>query len=221
MKNIIHVMYCLAFSSFFITSASASNEKADNIIEASYFSELHNYNKFSPKIKHKSKVSMSKHGVRVESKGMFSGDNKGLYIQNFQSNKSWIVDPKNKTYSLIEEDTQKDSDHSNNRIGGIMATHPCIDSKDEKKRVIGKESLADDNIIIWSCDVDNETIKQGYSLYWKIVVWEELPNGNTSRLVNIKKADFNKDFYTPPKHFREVSLKEFYTGAPALTQYSK
>jgi hypothetical protein len=164
---------------------------------------------------------MSKHGVRIESKGMFNDDNKGLYIQNFHSKESWIVDPKNKIFSLIIEDEQENNNNSNSRMGGIMATHPCLDAKDSEKKIEKKIPLAEDNIIVWSCSIDNKIIKQGYSQRWKIVIWEELPSGNMSKLVNIKKIEFEKGFYMPPKHYREVSLKEFYTGAPALKKYAK
>lgn len=186
---ILHSILHILLSNY----ATASNEKPYNAIEEPYSAELLNYNKFAPKNKYKSKVSVSKHGVKIRSKGMFHDEAQGVYIQNFHSKNSWVIDTKSKIFSLINEPQEEASGESESRMGGIMATHPCTGYKDAEKKMENEKTLTNDSITIWSCHLNNKTIKQGYSQRWKIIVWEEHPNGNISELINIKKNNFGKD----------------------------
>lgn len=189
-------------------------------IKIPYTAELKSYNKLYPNKSHKNLVSMSPHGVRIEANNMLSYARKGVYIQNFENNSSWILDPKKKIFSSMNT-IENEEDTSNDTVGGIMATRPCMDSEDNEKLITGQKIINDEKIIFWKCKDKNENyLKQGYSQKWNLVVREELSNGDISELINIKKVEFDNDFFMPPKNYREVSLREFYTGAPSLEQYT-
>lgn len=218
MENIVRsIVYFTLFISCINHVAAADKSLFYTHIKNPYSAEMYSYNKFNPKKIHKSKVVISNKGIRVESKGMFIDETKGLYIQNFSSNQSWVVDPKNKIFSLLKEHQQENDTKPNEGMGGIMSSRPCLGMDESEKKIEGEAMIDNEKVIIWSC---NEKIKQGYSQHWNSVIWEELENGATSKLTNLKAVDFEEGFFSPSKNYREVSLAEFYTGAPTLKPYT-
>jgi len=223
-----HIHRCIIFITASLLNPANTLAEKNNIgekIKVPFSATMKSYNKFSPKKVHKSKITMSKHGVRVESNDMFIDNNKGLYIQNFSEKKSWVIDKKKRIFSNIEINDEENltSKGQGSNVGGIMSTRPCLGYNKSQKKIIGQETLSnDEKNIIWSCsNIKNQTIKQGYSQKWNIVVWEESANGNTSKLVNIKKSHYKNDFFLPSSNFREVSLKEFYTGGTTTLEKYK
>lgn len=207
-----------------LSPISTLADSFDNAITA-YRADLYAYNYHTPKNRHRSRIVMSRWGVRIESKELFKQGEKGIYIQRFNPDSSWVISPKKKQFSQLKPEIEA----SDNTIiepeirgtGGIMSSEACMELEPRNKTMLKTVDTNNDSIALWHCQYPQGASIQGFSQRWKIVVFEQLDNGDTSELSNIKSHNFNESFFAPPAHFQEVSLPEFYLGAPILTKYKE
>jgi hypothetical protein len=188
-----------------------------------YSAEIVRYHQRAPNEQHAIHVVVSRDGVRIEVDNMLDEQTKQLFIQNFNKNLSWLVKPKAKTFTLLPVENDEEIAGSD-MMAGVMSTQPCDGDQGSMKAkdIIRKDLFNGDPVVVWRCESNVGIFEQYYSVYWAIVVREVWPSGDVAELRQIKSAgDFQESYFYPPKHFREVLLEEFMTGAPKLESYSE
>ena len=163
----------------------------------------------------KSKVLMTRKGVRIDTPARAGVSPHIVYIQNFSTSESWMLTLQGKRATKIVEDTQ--GGDMDDMEGGVMSTEPCMGSR---KQAQPAREWNGEKVQAWSCSRNG--VVHAYQLFspkFGIVVREERPDGERDELVNLATADADEGVFTPPKDYRTVSLPEFFTGTQQLQKF--
>ncbi len=185
----------------------------------SYSADLVSFNEMNVNNRSTVKVVVTNDGIKMYSESMHGRGRPGIYIHNVKANENWVMDSVRRVYTKIPNEDELDSKKFSN---GVMASRPCrplSENSNVKKVAIDKREFNGDSVLAWRCDFDGFKTEQYYSERLLTVTREKNSNLDVSQLENIKEVSFTEAFFYPPESYREVSLKELYTGNPELTQY--
>lgn len=176
------------------------------------------FEKVLPEKKTKSKVYISAEGVRMESKqNPNSGIQNVISIFSFKTEKSWLIDPLQKVYVLMEGGEVADDEGD---MGGIFSDKPCQGYVASKK--IGSETIQGRSTTKWACKSEKRdvVVVQHYDPKLNVVIREDM-DGEITELHDIKPGKQNKKLFQPPKSYRKVSMVEMMTGYMKLPKYKE
>jgi len=154
---------------------------------------------------------------------MLNDQAKQLFMQNFNQNLSWLLKSEAKVFTVLPVDNDEE-EAGGDVIAGVMSTQPCDGDQSSMitKKIIRKDLFNGDPVVVWHCESKAGVFEQFYSVYWAMVVREVWPGGDVAELRRVKSAEhFQAPYFFPPKHYRQVPLEEFMTGAPKLEPYSE
>lgn len=179
------------------------------------------YNRHNEETKRRTRLVLSRRGMRSESLSPQPGEPGLVLIQNYQTGQEWLANPGMHIFSELSEGRpvgEHDIAVDNQEYSiGILLNRPCIGmtAKKQSTRAIGGTELS-----VWRCtDSRGQAHLQHYSTLLGVVIRQETGDGQISELREIALTDDSPGNYEPSSLWREVSLGEFVNGAPMLPDY--
>ncbi|MCU7947965.1 MAG: hypothetical protein KZQ72_15230 [Candidatus Thiodiazotropha sp. (ex Cardiolucina cf. quadrata)] len=179
---------------------------------------LVDYNRHNEETKRRTRLVLSRRGMRSESLSPQPGL---VLIQNYQTGQEWLANPGMHIFSELSEGRsvgERDVavDNQENPIG-VLLNRPCVGmtAKKQSTRAVGETELS-----VWRCtDSRGQAHLQHYSTLLGVVIRQETEDGQISELQEIALTDDSPVHFEPSNLWREVSLGEFVNGAPILPDY--
>jgi hypothetical protein len=184
-----------------------------------FSAEMVSFNERNARYLSKTRVVMSRDGVRLESHNMFGEGVKGIFVQNFADETSWMIKPEKRIFSQLPKEPEALDNQTS--AGGIMATKPCqgYNVESDANKIVRLETLAGEEVVVWECGSSPDKVTQYFNTRWLMVVKETNSNNDVVELRNLRKTSFQPAFFRPSGDYREVSLHEFFVGVPELDTY--
>ncbi len=208
-----------------VFSASNADEQTAPWKPAIPFSaEMVVFNRHNPKLQEKTRIQIGKAGMRFTKLTTESEKPFFVAIQNFDTGHTWIASPLRLYYAEIPQVDDSRFVASDKKEGGwwpvtgILDNTPCQGMKGQKME---EHKLKRTRLTVWKCQSSQsgEAYLQHYSTLLGIVVRQESQSGHIVELRDIKLESPDPTSFKPSKLWREVSLKEFFTGTPTLPKY--
>ena len=208
-----------------VSASYAEDEKMDRKLARPFSAELVEYNRHNQKLQKKSRVQIGKDGLRMTKLAPGSDKPVFTYIQNFQTQQEWMVSPGKLYYAELPaaDDLQaaRSGEEAEDAVDipmGVMGSEPCQGMEKQKR---GERGLKGTQLSVWECKPENgaETYLQHYSTLLGVVIRQESSKGHTFELRDIKLDPPDAEEFKPSRLWREVTLEEFFTGAPTLPDY--
>lgn len=183
------------------------------------------YNRHHPGLQQRSRVWVSKTGIRTVTYSPRTGKPAFIYIQNFRTEQAWIAAPEKLYFAVLPDvDTPDDgiqeSMDDSTPPPGILASKPCAGLVAEK---LDERKVKQTTLTAWKCtDVqDGKVWLQHYSSLLGAVVRQESGEGEIFELREIKLEEPDEQKFVPSSLWRAVTLEEFFTGVPSLPVYEE
>lgn len=163
------------------------------------------------------RVHVSPYGVRLQGDSAVFGE-PGISISSVSQKKNWLIKPQSKMYTLMSAEAMLiDGDF----IGGVLSNSPCIGSGLSDKRPVDYTAELG-GVTVWECVYSGYVVEESFSERLGLVVREKIQGGSVETyLEGIVERHHSEDFFLPPNHYKQVSLRELLTGALELTPYGK
>ena len=179
------------------------------------------YNRQNDQVKRRTKLSLSKYGMRTEGLNLESSVQQMVFIQDYESSRRWLTRPARACYSeLPEGKSVVASDTSTKGITAkpsILSAVPCNGNLSEK---ISTRVIKDTELSVWKCtDNQGNHYIQHFSSLLGVVIRQESQDGEIGELSDISLIDQPKSYFRPLDEWREVTLQEFITGRTLLPDY--
>lgn len=189
------------------------------------------YNKHNEQVKERTRITLSKYGIRSEK--LLQRRNKPYYIfiQNNKTSQKWLVNFKKKYYfelpkgELVEPKVEEDIDigsesiEDNTAWSGVFRTKPCGGVKGKK---IAVRDVNNTELSVWKCtNKKGRSYIQHYSDLLGLVIRQETIDGQIGELQDIKFIDKPIEYFKPSEIWREVTIEEFVTGVPMMHSYKE
>lgn len=176
------------------------------------------FDKAQPKKEKRSKVHMSKLGMREEELVIQkSSDAQFVVVMNFEKGKTWFLVPHRKVYmeppaANTAGVTVKDEP------GTVLAPAPCDSYTLIEKR---KATQHDErNVEEWYCHSDaTGDVIQLFDPALRVVVRNEDAKGRVIELRNIQEGKQPDSLFTIPEGYRKANMREILTGTTELPVY--
>lgn len=213
--NSYRLLSCICIAFF-----PAFNHAKEPPWESASFSAVRvEFNQTYPQQMIESQMNISHIGIRGESLSHSYGESPHLIaIVNLKKNKSWLLSPKGKKYTVLRGGSQEqETDEA--LAGGILTNTPCRGFA--KSEIQGREAFLGRETERWICK-ENENGKHVIQLYdpqLNTVIREESADGGIVELRDIKEGKQPESLYLPPQDYRKVSIKAFFTGVPDFPRY--
>lgn len=214
----------------FCAPFSFAGDVANGLIKQGFTAEMAGYHWQNPQEARVGRVFLSGHGMKLQKPDMFGTNKQGWTIQNFEQERTWVVQPERKIYALLPE-ADESNPETEQPVAGLMATEVCPSAQqaDVKritgskmqlgKRVIGTRVINGFNTVVWECAYPWYSVKQFFSTELALVIREEYPSQHIAELRKIEMGQFGNDYFQPPAGWQEVSLEVFFLGAKSLETY--
>lgn len=215
----LSIITLVVMAVWMIEIAKAADDESYVSLPIPFSAEMVSFNERNSLNISKTRVVMSRSGVRLESHNMFGEGVKGVFVQNFADQAAWMIKPEKRIFSQLPEESEtSDTEKS---AGGIMATKACqgYSSDTDTNKIVGIDVFAGEEVVVWECGTSPDKVTQYFSTRWSMVVKEKFPNLNVVELRNMKKTTFQPEFFRPSSEYRGVSLHEFFVGVPELANY--
>jgi hypothetical protein len=179
------------------------------------------YNKHNDQFKRKTKLTLSKYGLRTEGMNSGSSVEQMVFIQDYKTSRRWLANPIRACYSELPEgkpvEVPSDTTSGINLKPSILSAIPCNGSQSEK---ISSREVNNTELSVWKCSDDQgNTYIQHFSTLLGLVIRQESQNGEVGELENISLIDQSPTYFRPMEEWREVTLQEFITGRTLLPAY--
>lgn len=177
-----------------------------------FSADIVEFNKHINQVHQESRLVLGKTGFRMESPGIPGQTPPIVYLQNFTAKKAWMLTPAAEHYVELQEDAG-----SENISGGLMSTRPCME---QTANPLGKRNWQGLEITVWQCLEGNRPVgEQYFSAELGMVIRDEQEDGQVKEMRNIQRLAPEVEKFSPPKDYKNVSLREFFTGVPGLPVY--
>lgn len=178
------------------------------------------FDKAYPKIERRSRVYVSKLGIREEGlDDKNHTDVQQTVVVSFEKSQTWILVPHRKLYLQLPTEGEEGV-KVEDEPGTVLALGPCDGySFSEKRRVITHEERKVDE---WHCH-DNATgdVTQLYDAALRMVVRSEDKKGRVEELRNIQEGKQPDSLFQIPADYRKASTREVITGTTELPGYAE
>lgn len=204
-----------------LSDAASSEVVLDLSSLPSISAVLRKYNESNPDMVITNWVQLSPSGMKVH-----DVESKSEIIKNFDLQRVWLSNSKNKTKYEIDVDfyreyfpTQVQYLIGPESLSNISGLTPCAEyiGKMNGKRVWRGQIVEE-----WDCQIDDGTVAstQLFSDRWKLVVQVRHADKRVEELVDIKQEKLISGTFIPNNTFRQVEITEFMTGRVLLDSYS-
>jgi len=207
----------LTLSSLLIVASSLQAEsetwtgKPFSAIQVSFDKEL-------PKKMIKSKVYISKLGVRLEGiSNPDSGVPKLITVHRFKDDKSMMIDPVQKAYAVMGDQGEVTFEEE---LGSVMSPKPCDGYIKSNK--VGSSTFEKRQVEKWNCTHPTEKVKtiQLYDPKFNVVIKEDR-DGHITELRKMKAHQPKKSLFDTPKGYKKMSMMEMMIGYVKLDKYKE
>ncbi len=187
-----------------------------------FSAELIGSNQNTGEVYPSTQVTMGQSGMRMETRIKEEDRSPFVYLQNFASRKTWLLDLNKAFYAEIPDESASDdaAQVADTDSGGLMSTEPCMALEKQSMGTLTWQQL---EVTRWRCKENGvERVTQLFSTKLGMVVHEQWSNGDVLSLSHIV-LDAHKEevLFEPPDHFQQVDLHVFFTGTPELNEFKE
>lgn len=176
------------------------------------------FDKVQPKKEKRSKVYMSKLGVREEELDRKKpGDARYTMVMNIEAGKAWYVVPHRKMYIEMPA-SDAPGVRTTDEPGSVLSPAPCEGYTLAEKRKVTKHEQR--NVEEWLChsSATGEVI-QLFDPALRVVIRNEDTKGRVTELRNIQEGKQPDALFTIPEGYRKATMQEIMTGKIELPSY--
>jgi hypothetical protein len=201
-----------------VASSSQASEPAEGWKGKAFSATQYEYEVEQPERKTVNNIFISSLGLRsVNVENPQSGIKDIISIFNFKTEMTWLLDPKLKSYVILEGGKE---DENGEYAGGIFNNKPCQGFSEAKKtesaRIGGRDTEK------WLCADKTKPVKaiQYFDPKLRTVIRED-SNGHVSELRKIKVGKQDVRLFQQPPGYKKVSMEEMLLGYAKLPAYQE